>query len=266
MNTDKQNDTDNIIELSENLSMEENREMFSSLDDAEVVDNGAETSAVVESEGDEKAKRPRKISTGKFNVRKLFIFGMPLIFLAMYIAFYVLLIPALYGRSLSFFDWLFANVKHLEKMLSDINNILVPAYVIVLLVILQYVLLAAFIASLLIMLKELHNPKIVVDESVKYTGKMPQQLLENIAKTLKENSSVCDRNTLGELTIVVESLKYSKEFGISNNAEITVLEKEICQLIDDLQAKVALGERNGISDCIISVKQKNMLRDEIMKK
>lgn len=208
-------------------------------------------------------------SEKKINVRKLLVFGMPPILLLMYIGFYMLLIPVLYGETLSFFDWIFADVNHIVELLQDANNILVPVYVIVLLVILQYVILGAFLTSMFFLAKELHSPKVKIIEAVKYTGKMPQMMLENVLLALKNNSATFGRNVIDDLKLVVESMKYSKSFGISNASNVVALENEICQLIDELQAELASESDDTVkrvSNYIMVLKQKNILRDTMLKR
>lgn len=205
----------------------------------------------------------------KINVRKLLVFGMPPILLLMYIGFYMLLIPKLYGETLSFFDWLFADINHIVELLQDANNILVPVYVIILLVILQYVILGAFLVSLFFLAKEFHSSEVKINEAVRYTGKMPQMMLENVLMVLKNNSAVFDRNAIDDLKLVVESMKYSKAFGYSNDLNVVELENEICQLIDELQAELASEADDTVkrvSNYIMVLKQKNTLRDTILKR
>lgn len=204
------------------------------------------------------------------DIRKWLIFGAPLILLLAYVSFYMILIPQLYGKTISFVDWFFADVNHIVELLRDINNILVPAYVIILLIILQYLILGAFLISLFFAAKELHKPKVKIDESVKYTGKLPQIMLENIYVSLKGSCDVLDRNAIDTLRTIVESMKYSKSFGITNNDNVTILEREICQIIDDLQEALSLRSEDNSMNCagdyIMVLKQKNSLRDSMLKK
>lgn len=203
------------------------------------------------------------------NVRKLLIFGMPPVLLLLYIGFYLVLIPAIYGRTISFFDWLLADVNHIVEFLRDASNILTPVVVVDLLVILQYILLGAFIVSVFFMARELHNPKVKINENVKYVGKEPQKMLENVLMTLKNKSSVFGRSVIDDLKIVVESLRCSKAFGVSNDASVIALEEEMCLLIDELQAELAFESDDTakkVSNCVMALKQKNVLRDATLRK
>ncbi len=227
-----------------------------------VINNGDDANEGSLSENEVKNK-------ATINVRKLLIFGMPPILLLLYIGFYLLLIPAIYGRTISFFDWILADVNHIVEFLRDASNILTPVVVVYLLVILQYILLGAFIVSLFFMAREIHNPKVKINENVKYVGKEPQKMLENVLMTLKNKSSVFGRSVIDDLKIVVESLRYSKAFGISDNANVIALEEEMCRLIDELQAELAFESDDTakkVSNCITALKQKNVLRDATLKK
>lgn len=251
-----------------NVNASENKNSIDNVDVATPEDNSESSNVKIEKIRYENEDAPSS-QKGMFIVRKLLIFGMPPILLALYIGFYTILIPALYGKTLSFFSWIFADINHIVGLLKDINNILVPAYVIVLLVILQYVILAALLTSLIFAAKELHRPKVKFDNSVKYTGKIPQIMLENIYVSLKDNASAFGRNTIDTLKTISGSMKYSKDFGASNNANIVSLEKEICQLIDDLQDALASDSEDAVkqvSDCVSLLKQKNILRDAMLKK
>ena len=284
MKNEEKNVTNNSIKSSRNKSSDETIGMVYSSDEEEtsVAENRnlfetfAETpKASINIPKDYKSDGPKvkteinANSEKKINVRKLLVFGIPPVLLLIYIGFYMLLIPALYGETLSFFDWIFADVNHIAEVLKDINNILVPTYIIVLLVVLQYVILGAFLASLFFVARELHNPRVKVDESVKYTGKAPQIMLENIYAYVKEDASSFDRNTVDTLRTVVDSMKYSKAFGVSDNTNIVSLEQEICRLIDDLQDVFAddIPDRaKQASVNVMMLKQKIALRDTMLKK
>ena len=200
--------------------------------------------------------------------KKIITFGLPVVSLALYAAFYMILIPSLYGRTLSFLNWILADVNHIVEILSDANNILVPAYSIVMLVILQYVLLGLFIGSLIYMAKQLHSPKKSYDYEVKYIGKEPRRMLGELYEDVKGNSGV-SRTTLQALRLVCESMKFSKEFGISKDMRVLMLESEICDIIDDLQSCSALeGEsaRAQFAEAVKLLKQKSQSRDNLLKK
>ena len=201
-------------------------------------------------------------------IRKIAVFASPAVSLLLYIGFYMILIPALYKTTLNFFDWLFMDISNIITVISDVNNILVPAYVVVLLGILQYVLLAAFVVSCFFFAKELHNPKKSLNFYVKYVGNEPQLMLAEIYDTVRNNSA-SDRLTKDSLRMVIDSLKYSKEFGLHSEDKIVFVENEICDIIDALKNVAASDDPEDLkklSDNVKILKQKNSLRNNMIKR
>jgi flagellar biosynthesis/type III secretory pathway protein FliH len=98
---------------------------------------------------------------------------------------------------------------------------------------------------------------------------MPQIMLENLYTTVKNKASTFGRGTVDTLKITVESMKYSKPFGVSKDTSVTGLEKEICQLIDSLQADLDSNPEDvekRVADIVMTIKQKTVLRDSMIKK
>ena len=216
------------------------------------------------------AQAPQKKTKAKgFGLRKTVIFSLPFVFLLTYIGFFMILIPAMYGTAISFFDWLFSGAKEIVDTLKDANNILVPIYAIVLIIILDYLLLGALVVSAFFAAKELHTPKARVNTSIKYTGKAPKLMLEGALTAMKNNRAAFERNTVDDLQMIVDSMKYTKDFGISKDAGVTALENDICQLIDALQSAMGSNEENAgakVKDLVLALKQKNSMRDSMLKR
>ncbi len=201
--------------------------------------------------------------------KRALLFTMPFVFAVLYISFYVILIPALYGQVVSVVDWIIADVGAIVDALEDINNVLMPVYTIVLLVILQYALLALLLASIFLACKELHKPSVKASETVKYTGKMPYTLVQDAYQTLKSNTAFTDKNALTNLRMVMDSMNYSKPFGFSCVDAVEKLEDEICRIIDVICAEVSSDTEEVLSKLsgdIATLKQKSSLRDAMLKK
>ena len=211
-------------------------------------------------------------SDKKPDLRRLLTFIIPPALLLTCIAFYAILLPVLYGSAVSFFSWLFADVGNLLKLAEGLKNtgaVWGSIYGIIILLVVQYVLIASFIGSLFFLARELHAPKKTPNASVRYTGKLPRMMLENALVTLKNNLSVFGRDTVGELNTVIDSMKYGKDFGDSKDVAIVDLENEICGLIDELQSElsqVSDESATKVSALVKTIKQKNLLRDSMLKK
>ena len=88
-----------------------------------------------------------------------FIFAMPLILIAVAIAVYFILIPQIYGETISVIDWLMADSKKIIGMLSKGNFGLPQMRGILALEIFWWIWLALFVASLFFVGKRLQNPE-----------------------------------------------------------------------------------------------------------
>ena len=207
----------------------------------------------------------------KVDKKRITLFILPPVFLALYIAFFLVFIPLIYGKFVSFVKFIVADVENIVALVQDTGSIFSPAYVVLLLVVVQYLILAALCVSLFLLCKELHNGHKKKPEpvTVKYTDKMPQLMLNDALLTLKSNTLYTDKNAVQTLSTVVDSLKYSKGFGYSKQANVIVLENEICDIIDALVSEVASDSTQtlaNVSSDIMKLKQKNMLRDSMLKK
>ncbi len=199
-------------------------------------------------------------------LRRVVMCLLPPILLLLYIGFYVVLIPALYDQTLSFFDWLFADVNNILNALQDANNILIPTYAIVLLIILQYVLLGALASSLFVVARELHRPKVLPDNSIKYTGKTAQTMLDRVCMTLQHNGA---HDAAIDVQTAKELLQYSKGLGLLRDAKIVAVEQDICAVIDALLVGLTEGEGaspDQLSRLAFELKQRVEMRDNMIKK
>jgi hypothetical protein len=217
-----------------------------------------------------KPEKKPKFSRGMgLGIHKFTVYLAPVILLLAYIGFYVWLIPSLYGEAVTFVDWIRADVDHITEAIHNVKGIFTSVYMIVLLVILQYLILGSFIASLFFFAKELSNPKKYYNKKAKYKGKMPQMMLEDIFRSLKTAPVKIDANALDYLKTVFESMNYSKDFGVVKDSMVVNLENDICLIIDNLKAETETysdGSATRISDLIMTLKQKSIQREIILKK
>ncbi len=199
----------------------------------------------------------------KADVKKIVTFALPPIFLLIYVALYMVLIPIFYGETLSFIHFLAADVDHILRVLRDVNNILVPGYVVVLFIIFQYLILSAFVASLIRVAVLFQKPKTVADPTIKYTGKQPSVLLENIRMSLIRRGL---SDTARELQYAIDIMKYGKGFGADNIASVVNIEKEICDAIDKLNSGIGEMQPEELLIEVDELRQKIVLRETMLKK
>ena len=163
----------------------------------------------------------------KERVKSIITFTAPLVFLALYVAFYVIFIPAVYGEAISWVSWLIADAEHIQELFSDANNILFPMYKVVLLIAIQYLLLALLVTSVYYACRRFHIKSKKVVEAAAYVGKDPYT---ELSAFYMEHSPVAPKQAREAFVLVrntVEALKFAQGFGMSKDEEVQKLEKEI---------------------------------------
>ena len=209
--------------------------------------------------------KTKETSTDGSIFRKIVIFGLPPILLTLYVAFFMILLPILYGQGVSFITWLSADIGRLGEIVTSSGTVFPVLYLSIFLIIVQYILLGSFILTLVLACKELHRPKKSVNTIVKYTGKTPILMLDSLMMTLKNDPAFTDRATLDTLRMTTDSLRYSKPFGHSKSMDVVKLENEMCRLIDAMQENASADPAAVASDAAL-LKQKSIIRDTLIKR
>ncbi len=218
---------------------------------ASAVEGGKQSNRLTDKEIYEKTK-------GKEKVKSIIIFTAPIVFLALYITFYVIFIPAVYGEAISWFSWLFADADHIQELFSDANNILFPMYKVVLLIGIQYLLLGLLLLSVYHACRRFHiKKKNVVKEAV-YVGKDPYT---ELSAFYMEHSPVAPKQAREAFILVrntVEALKFAQGFGMSKDEEVKKLEKEIGDTIMMMpQTYLAIESDEGYASWTESLEEFN---------
>jgi heptaprenylglyceryl phosphate synthase len=139
----------------------------------------------------------------------------------------VIFIPAVYGEAISWVSWLIADAEHIQELFSDANNILFPMYKVVLLIAIQYLLLALLVTSVYYACRRFHIKSKKVVEAAAYVGKDPYT---ELSAFYMEHSPVAPKQAREAFVLVrntVEALKFAQGFGMSKDEEVQKLEKEI---------------------------------------
>ena len=97
----------------------------------------------------------------KTSLRSILIFTSPPILLALYVGFFVMLVPVLYRGVLSFIDFVLLDINSIISILRDISVVLAFVFTVAVFVILHYILLGLLVTSLYFMCKELQNSNTV---------------------------------------------------------------------------------------------------------
>ena len=185
----------------------------------------------------------------KERVASIVTFTLPFVFAALYLAFYVIFIPALYGKMISWASWLIADAEHIQELFSDANNILYPMYKVVLLIGTQYLLLGLLLVSIYRACKRLHNMKKKIVKDATYIGKDPYA---DLSAFYMEHAPVAPKQAREAFVLVrntVEALKFAQGFGMSKDEEVQKLEKEIGDTIAAMPATyLAISSDEGYAE------------------
>ncbi len=215
------------------------------------VEGGKQSNRITDKEIYEKTK-------GKERVKSIITFTAPVVFFALYITFYVIFIPAVYGEAISWFSWLFADAEHIQELFSDANNVLFPMYKVVLLIGLQYLLLGLLLLSVYHACRRFHIQKKKVVKEAEYVGKDPYT---ELSAFYMEHSPVAPKQAKEAFVLVrntVEALKFAQGFGMSKDEEVQKLEKEIGDTIMAMpQTYLAIESDEGYASWTESLEEFN---------
>ncbi|MCM1544170.1 MAG: protein kinase [Ruminococcus sp.] len=169
------------------------------------------------SEPDEPAAIDKKIM-GKF------VFAIPVvIFLIGVIAFFIV-VPSIYGKVVSFVDWMFTNPQNIIDTLRDSNAVLPKVYSVIGIRIFWWIWLAGLITSLFFVGKQLHSKPELNAKNAILTKKEPYLMIQDVNDALKQLKTRTSSKQLDSLLYAVkrleEKLSVESDFGYGKSAVI----------------------------------------------
>ena len=210
-----------------------------------------------------------KVKKAHPKTRKSVTFTITAILLLAYVAFFVVLIPILFGQAISLVDWLLADTENIRQAMEDAGKVVLPGAVIVGAIVLHYLLLGALIVAAFFFCAALQNPGYKVVKRAKYAGNAPYMMLNDACQKVRNNTAIADRDILQTMQAVAEAMKYSKPFGSSKKAEMLQLETQIGDLVMYLANHANSRDAKAHEELKLAaqeLRQKNQLRDQLLKK
>ena len=163
-----------------------------------------------------------------------FIFAMPLILIAVAIAVYFILIPQIYGETISVIDWLMADSKKIIGMLSKGNFGLPQMRGILALEIFWWIWLALFVASLFFVGKRLQNPEEKFVDNAALIKNEPYVAVQNVLDVLRQYPTTDKlEEVINSVKKLADRLAVESSFG-RGDSNITDCEKNIATLLNSL--------------------------------
>ena len=207
-------------------------------------------------------------------IKTFLLFGLPILFAALLIGFYLLLIPKLYDGAITFGQWITADVENIISLVyPDIDELFGASLVTIGLVIFHYVLLAALLLSLFFMARRLHTNKKRHVEAAVYRGREPYFNLAGVCVKF-EKTHVEELQPIAKtLRNAAEALKFAADFGECADRKVVAAETEIGRMIDKLPdlIETCLSEntkenRKNLSDVAYALGARIQQRNQLLVK
>ncbi|MEE1195382.1 MAG: serine/threonine-protein kinase [Lachnospiraceae bacterium] len=157
-------------------------------------------------------------------VMNKFVFFIPVIILLVGVAAYFIVIPNIYGKVVSFVDWLFTDPENIINALRDPNAVLPKVNSIIGMRIFWWVWLASLISSLFFVGKQLQAKPEPNATNAILTKKEPYLMIQDVADVLKQLKTRRSSKQLDSLMYSVkkleEKLSVESDFGYGKSAVI----------------------------------------------
>lgn len=187
------------------------------------------------------------------HIHKKLIFAIPILFLLVGVIAYFIVVPALYGRVVSFIDWLFSDPQNIIDTLRDPDTAFSRWNVMVGIRIFWWVWLAGFITSLFFVGKQLHAKPQANSPNAIFRGKEAYHAMLDVQDGLKQLRSRYPNKQLDELLYLVktleEKLSIEQDFGCGDDAT-TRCENNIAKQIEYLLDTLSAIEEQNLDECI----------------
>lgn len=196
------------------------------------------------SEPDEPAAIDKKV-TGKF------VFAIPVIIVLIGIIAFFIVVPGIYGRAVSFIDWMFADPQNIIDTLRDSNAVLPKVYSIAGIKIFWWIWLSGLTASLFFVGRQIHaKPEPNADNAI-LTKKEPYLMILDVSGILKQLKARISSKQLDSLLYAVkrleERLSMESDFGYGKNAVISC-ENNIAKQLQFLMETVSNAENGNFEE------------------
>lgn len=157
-------------------------------------------------------------------VMSKFVFAIPVLILIIGVVAFFIAVPIIYGKVVSFIDWIFTNPQTIIDTLRDSNAVLPKVYSIIGIRILWWVWLTALITSLFFVGKQLHTKPETTATNAILTKKEPYLMIQDVTDALIQLKTRTNSKQLDSLLYAVkkleEKLAVESDFGYGKGTVI----------------------------------------------
>lgn len=180
-----------------------------------------------------------------------FVFFIPIIIILAGAAAYFIVIPNIYGRTVSFIDWLFSDSQNIIDILRNPDAVLPQINSIIGMKIFWWVWLVGLITSLFFVGKQLQTKPEPNTLNGILTKREPYLMIQDVSDTLKQIKTHQSNKELDNLIYKIkaleEKLSVESDFGYGNNAVIHC-ENNIAEQIQFLLDTVVCIENGNFGE------------------
>lgn len=175
-------------------------------------------------------------------------FVIPVVIVAIYVIVYLILLPNLYGKTLSIANWAITNPEEVIEKLQDQNAVFLPIYKIWAFRIFLWLLWAGFIGSLFNLGRVLQNKKPEYNINGLMRDKEPYYKAMEIYDSVKILNDAKTKDARVAIRNVMERLRNESTFGMGNVSVINC-ENDIARCLQEIEESVpALNNEKSVSD------------------
>lgn len=185
------------------------------------------------------------------NILNKFVFLLPVLIFFIGLTGYFVIIPSLYGRTVSFFDWLFSDSQTIINTLRDSNAVLPQVHSVVAIGIFWWIWLATFIASLFFVGRRLNSVTESHSINAKMKNKEPYFFIHDVSEAVKMIQSRKNCRELDDFIHALNNLEgrlsLESDFGYGD-AKVIDCENKITEQLQTLKNFVSNVEKGNFID------------------
>ena len=185
------------------------------------------------------------------NILNKFVFLLPVLIFFIGLIGYFVIIPSLYGKTVSFFDWLFSDSQTIIDTLRDSNTVLPQVHAIVAVGIFWWVWLATFIVSLFFVGRRLNSVTESHSINANMKDKEPYFFIHDVSEDVKMIQLRKNCRELDDFIYALNNLEgrlsLESDFGYGD-AKVIDCENKIVEQLQTLKNFVSNVEKGNFID------------------
>lgn len=179
---------------------------------------------------------------------KWLLYLSPVLIAAVWLIVYLILIPSVYGKAVSFVEWFIADPTAIVDAIKDSSNVLTPIYKIILLRVYNWLTVAGLITSFFFIGRSIQNKKPKQSDRAKLHGKEPYTITIGLLEEIKLIGNANTEKARKAVYSLNERLRNESAFGEGSDAVINC-ENEIAAYLNAIQGLIpGLREENTIAE------------------